>query len=1017
MLRRVFFASVLAIGLSPSVMSQDYKIVPTPSDSSTNNNSTNEEDRKAWKARMKVALANDPRGYEALKGVYQESTQRRRQQYLDIERRRREAFEAARTTNTRYLNTFGAMSTPTPGAKMEARVGEVSKLQSSENELYQFNKEENDRKNNTSKEINENPEDLERIVDYYSRIEYDSKTLDPETKALMDTLNDVRSNRPDMPQGPQTRRQLLETSNNPANIKALLNDTPPQPNVFVKNVQNITNFKFDSYKSRNLSIDLQIAQVQLLLKEPKLNDKQKKIVREHLETLNKRKELISLDRHKKNVAKLKDTEFMLQEASQLLFPNNKDAQTVVQAFKAGVQIYDAVGSIAISGLTTGGVGLIFSGLNTISGLKGNGPSMDQKIVEMLADIKQSLAEIKQTQAYHGIQLDQIIEGVNALEQSNQQRFVEIRNLVIGGFERSDRLMKQSFADVSIDLTTRPLHGILDSINRNHPRYNGSIRSGYLECMVDEKQCSRETRQRIEDVVEYAAQIQNLITSDLPLKPFASESRTVFDFSSKSAVDGFKSQSEVDDRLGGMLQSMFLWLKAQYDSDLSAALAKAKEEAKGKGKRPETLKVTHEELVEYYVDNPFYDELFHRDEANNVILPDLQVSGLSKVVSPTLITRKLIPEYKTAVAALPLNQGRHGETVHISKMQAVVDDIETLSARMRRNVPLAAAIFFNKIKELDEEIKALKSRWKHPRNIFSDDSLEDIEKHQKQFVDYTYPTDKFYVPPSGLYQSHELAREDSVYMQYLRFLGIVWDERVSHGGSARGIFKLTPSAKNAYDKMVAQGKISPTPDLNAGVLTYYETSGFYSGRPYIIFSKPFDKSREMAINAKKAAMQLTLEIIKQERAQHLNAAVSSMQEKSFQLRLKEVGVAKLVLDTLILGGYGECAFNDTSTAPYSSNLLDLSDKAYESVTEIEVFAARKGYMKFLDMGSHLTIYSRRSDNRMSIADKELLQASMLLIQYKEKFRECSLGLGDTSLANQKLNDIRLMDPEYKIPTIN
>lgn len=993
MLRKVAIGLVLVTWISTHAVSQDYQKVVPQTDSRT---TTKEKDREAWKAKMKIALANDPRGYEVLRGVYLESTQRKRQQYLNIERRRREAFITARNTNTRYLNTYSSISTATPGIKLEVKLGEISKLQSSDNELYEFNKSENDRKYHLSKEISANPDVLERMLDYYSLIEYNTKTFDSETKALIDTLNDVRSNRTDMPQGPLSRKQILETSNNPADIKALLDSDKPQSNIFVQNVLNLNKFKFNSYKSSSTPIDQRINQVAALLKDPKLSPQQRRDVKRHLNTLNQRQELIHLELHQANVAKLKETQFLLQEATALLFSQDVNVQKAVQLYSGGVKLYNALGNMAITGITTGGISLFFSGLNIVSGLNGSGPNTDQQILKMLAEIRKTLTEIQKTQTYQSIQLDNIIDSVNALEQKNVARFRELRKLVIEGNEKSTRLIKQSFTDVSIDLTTRPLNGILDSINRNHPNYDGSIRSAYLKCMIDNKKCSDRTMKRIEDIVDYTGQIYKLVTSDLPLKPYTNENRKVTDFSSKAQVDGFMAQHRVDDRLGEMLKSMFVWLDTHYSEELR----KAKEKSANK-------KVSEKDLILNYVANSYFEHFFHWD-GQEIILPDLNTVGVEKIVSPSLITQRLIPEYKNAVAVLPLKQGRHGDTRHVFQMQAIVDNIKGLSSRMRQNVPLAAAIFFDKIMKLEDHIRKIQKRWEYPKAYFNRDKLEKIQKYLRRGAEYTYAKTKPFVPGLDISTPNKLSSEESIFFKFLIQLGITHDVKEGSKGLVEEVrvYRLTPSAKRIYDKMVAQNRINAVPDLNNGFHKYVKP--LFGNKPAYIYVSSSEKITQNMINAKIAAMQVALEAIQKKRQEHVQSAVKQLQNSFFKEILKEISISKLILNTLVLGGYGECAFKDKATEPYSFNLLELSSRVYSNIEKLEKFTSNDDYNEFLKLGPNLT--------NIIIKTGDLYENTFNLEKYHEKINSCILGLGNVRMANQMLKDIRLMDPAYKIPTL-
>ena len=60
------------------------------------------------------------------------------------------------------------------------------------------------------------------------------------------------------------------------------------------------------------------------------------------------------------------------------------------------------------------------------------------------------------------------------------------------------------------------------------------------------------------------------------------------------------------------------------------------------------------------------------------------------------------------------------------------------------------------------------------------------------------------------------------------------------------------------------------------------------------------------------------------------------------RLTNLAVSKAILDTVILGGFGDCTYEDHLTHPYSLNLLELTTQIYKPFELVSNFSAEDKY---------------------------------------------------------------------------
>ncbi|KHA51921.1 hypothetical protein [Sulfitobacter geojensis] len=1004
MIKKTIFATAFLASVSTNALGRDYITVDNQQDQAVQTSTNQEEDRKVWKARFILSMTNDPDGYDALTGIYQEPTQRRREMYINSELERQRAREAARRTRTQYLETASEIETPLPGPGFRATYAEISKLQSAEDELYKINRHEQKRKLLLSQEIARNPEELERVAERYSQLEYSTRPLTNAEQAEMAMLDHIRKNRFDLPQGPMNREELIRTTSMPSDVLALLESNDPNPEKFTQYIENNSTFKFSYTQTNNVVVNKVIEGTKVLLDSDDVDDERKQALEAYKMVLEEQKRLRDLQDHKNTVSTLKDTEFLLRETGQLLFPNDPGAQKAVKVFSAGTKLYDALGGMAISGITTGGVGLFVSGLNMLSTLGNSGPTADEKILEMLGEIQDSLQELRQTQLSQSVQLDELIESVMALEEGNQARFEELREVILKNSERLNQTLRASFTDLSIDLTTRPLDGIIGAILPNHPVHTGRLRSEYLECLQITASCTDDAMKRIGEIVEHVYQIYNLVSEDLPLKPFLSDKRGIGDFISKAEIDHFTLQTDVDDRLGVMLESMFEWLEAQYNLQLSATTEL------DQSIEPGTLGqdvATH---------GKHYAATAHRDKNGDIILPvfssdNISSDKIAKIVSPSLITRRLIPEYKRAVEFLPLEEGLHGQTGHVQNMQSVVDNIEALSKKMRSQSPLAVAIFFSKFEKIIGEVESLQERYSFPQigdvsaDFFNGPSLS-LEKIAVLYEDHIS-----YIPQPnamdhavfsrqpGTNYAVWLAQKDYDYHEFLSRIGVT---RFVMNSSGFAHYELTPVAQSIFEKKISLGEIGSASLDSQKIAPHYITLPNLSVNTNDVHNLPLQTVEE-----KRVLMHLALAFIEQKRSQNVLSLLGELRGEAFQKVLLDAGVAKLTLDTLVQGGYGECAFTDGSSAPYSLNILRFSDIMYGILGRVDSFKAEDGYLGFMEI-------SKLEDHVASEFNYYFL-SSMAQLEYSGNDRECSLGLGNTVLANQMLEDVRLLDPNYKIPT--
>src|SRR5690606_522247 len=124
------------------------------------------------------------------------------------------------------------------------------------------------------------------------------------------------------------------------------------------------------------------------------------------------------------------------QAAVLLFGEAPDVAKTYEAISAGIEIYDAVGTMAISGLSVGGVGAVLAGMNALGSLSGGGADpvaeMLQAIMAKLEVIDEKLDSLLESDRRQQAKLTFIMNALEDLKNDINVNFDSLRRQLAYG---------------------------------------------------------------------------------------------------------------------------------------------------------------------------------------------------------------------------------------------------------------------------------------------------------------------------------------------------------------------------------------------------------------------------------------------------------------------------------------------------------------------------------------------------------------------------------------------------------
>lgn len=936
---RIAAISAAAATVAGSALSQELPIVVgegEPRESQPASSAYSDDDRRAWEARVRVNLISKPEYYPSLLRVFRRPSDEALSRELAFQRSRSEAYEEARTTNTQYLNTFvaGAASLPVGSGKVDiqARVGEISEFQSARDELHQLRLKEESLRRGAREVIERDVDQFDAVLREASRLEYKvarGEPLDPDEQIKFEAFNAlIRSGSPQMPTRAGTRQEIIKTSSAPDRITALLQEEGGSPETFIQIVnQNATTqiafdqrtnvLAFGAIASRRGIEDIEkdMALLRERMIDPQTSPGMTSTIQSALDGLEKQKRALQLAAHEETMRELQDIGFAISEGANLFFPGNPDVQRAVTTFEAATKLYDGVASIAISGLTTGGVGAVLAGAGMLAGMmQSSGPSADQIQIELLTEILEKLVAIQSSIDSQSRRLGEVIQALEALEGRNFLRFHALRETITSGNERLERLSSENWQAAEIQRGPTQLRALQRTADQLNFNADGVYTGEYDLCVRDRAQCSDDAADLHGKFVVLSNDLFGRVTGSLVNFPQFGQDRTVYSFGTRGDLHAFKGNNGFATRLGDLLPSMAVWLNGYRFSELSKL----------------------NENSQYAA----FSGLFGKGDAFSDPPELVNETTLSDLAAPSSITSVLMPAYADSVEYIR-NQN-FGSDEDLRTLEASLDEIEAAQRELRRAVPLAAAAATTKLDEILSLLSRLDEEyiWDYEDHFVFDEfgkrvavSISPYSGRSTLFSEFSDISIVYPDHPDHRIFLHKLS-------QFLLDADIIeLKKRIVYGDSDQDLppigenysYYLSPEIRPYYSRMLDEGKLSRELGLDGDFLhSSYRYHGANRGIHYR--AQPEGRVRGL--------LSLVAFVMDDFESGWLDDIEAELNGSNFERMAMDYARAVLVIETFLMGGYGIC-MNDTSVAGLSS-FARLADEADQVLDELKFLGKKEGY---------------------------------------------------------------------------
>lgn len=513
-------------------------------------------------------------------------------------------------------------------------------------------------------------EQIRRTVVEIERKRKDGEPLSPTEQNIASVIDEVKGENASFPSEFSTYQGILDASKVPSDIQARIEaaETPEEKeqilNEFVLNNIEITNnitVNIAPERKQELGLDEleeTISNINRQLSDPdsELSEAQRGNLELQKNVFQRSAERISLREHKGRVQITNDYANAGYQAAILLLGNNPNLGKTYQAISAGVQIYDAVGTMAISGWSAGGIGVVLSGMNALGSLSGGG---DDQIAEMLEAIIAKLDIIDE-------KLDSLLES--EFRQQAKLTFImqalqDLRNDIEVNFdELRERLAQGDVNEETRDRRDRQ-RGVIETLQSEATRSLGSfeLKAGPLgeqlyHCIETDGIDACDPRlvsvfdNMVGDLNAIFRTATKVISSD---ERFQQDSYKFGDRSpDKVTIESFLLGTPTNDRVGGALVSMGRWIN-----------------------RSKVVKNGQEKI---------------------------DVGNLRNLPHPSHLL-DLVNLYSDVALHLPKSYGYQTETSHVLGLRAQVEKLERASGEMRGSLHLVSSVFSSELEKLVEII--------------------------------------------------------------------------------------------------------------------------------------------------------------------------------------------------------------------------------------------------------------------------------------------------------------------------
>ena len=644
--------------------------------------SINDTDRAANRAAYQHSFVKDPAAYETIRRVYENPTRTGKSHALKLTADRDEEIRDANATWTKAFTASGGAGVSVGADKdlgplevdAQVRLGSdfvfTREFDSADEQVKTLNDKHREQDQLFLGNMRENPSELDRMTDKIVDIEAKRALGEPLTDAeqnIADVLDEMKRRDGAFPQKLYSKEGILAAA--PQELRDRISEAETQ-----EEKERIINQYFSSQTTNNINIQitqqrekelgLDELQSELSKVEDKIDKAQASGAQEQKEELERRKDYyerkiikIKLAEHDKQIKYAQDTAYAGQQAAILLFGNTPGIETGYKAVMAGIQVYDAIGSMAINGLTTGGVGAALGGLNALSSLSGGGQDNGLQIIyeslmSKLDVLDEKLDILLDSDARAHEKMNIIINALEDIRQGIDVNFDELKARLEArdiNEEARDRLQRQ---EAIIEDVERDAQKELTAFDVS----TGLMGDRLMRCIEDGSNCDAETHEVFTAMARDLGAIRSTATQTIPSGNIFQQNAHVFDDqTSEVEIEAYMSGTDVRDRVGKSMVNMAALINERIESKQSQ--------------------------------------------------DGVKTSRLGRLPHPTYFY-ELVELYLNIASRMPHSYGYHGQTGDVSLMQDAAKKLEFASSEMREALPIVMQQYKDSVELFISSVDAL-----------------------------------------------------------------------------------------------------------------------------------------------------------------------------------------------------------------------------------------------------------------------------------------------------------------------